>query len=205
MAALESDLRLLVATGSPNRLFVHAGVVAWRNGAILMPGRSFSGKSTLVAALVRAGARYYSDEFAVLDVRGRVHPYPKPLSIREHPEQPARKWSVEELGGRVGCRALPVSLVVLSEYKRGSQWQPRSVSPAHAMLALLGNTVSARLQPKFALDTLRQAVSSATVVTGVRGRGRACSGIDSGTVEESTGMKPLRRDRLEDPWARQMP
>jgi hypothetical protein len=31
-----------------------------------------------VAELVRAGATYYSDEFAVLDSRGRVHPFPRP-------------------------------------------------------------------------------------------------------------------------------
>jgi hypothetical protein len=166
---LESDLQLFVAVASPSRLFVHAGVVGWRSGAILLPGRSFSGKSTLVAALVRAGARYYSDEFAVLDARGRVHPYPRPLSIRKNLEDPARRCLVEELGGRVGSRPLPVRLVVLSEYKAGSRWRSRSLSPAQAVLALLGNTVSARLQPEFALTTLRHAVSEAIVIKGARG------------------------------------
>ena len=70
MQGLESDLQITVALQAKNRLFVHAGVVGWRNRAILIPGRSFSGKSTLVEALVRAGASYYSDEFAVLDAKG---------------------------------------------------------------------------------------------------------------------------------------
>ena len=35
-----------------------------------------------MAALVRAGAEYYSDEFAPLDAGGLVHPFAKPLSIR---------------------------------------------------------------------------------------------------------------------------
>ena len=51
-----------------------AGVVGWENRAIVMPGASFAGKTTLVRAWLEAGATYYSDEFAVLDRAGRVHP-----------------------------------------------------------------------------------------------------------------------------------
>src|SRR6201989_340392 len=61
---LESDLRLYVAERARRRVFVHAGAVGWRGRAILIPGRSFSGKTTLVAELVKAGAKYYSDEYA---------------------------------------------------------------------------------------------------------------------------------------------
>src|SRR6185295_10176403 len=81
--ALESHLRFGVAINTRRRLFVHAGVVGWHGRAIVIPGRSMSGKTTLVTALVRAGATYYSDEYAVFDMHGRVHPFPKPLSIRE--------------------------------------------------------------------------------------------------------------------------
>lgn len=48
----------------------------------MVPGRTLSGKSSLVLALVKAGADYYSDEYAVFDGSGRVHPYSKPLSRR---------------------------------------------------------------------------------------------------------------------------
>ena len=51
----ESDLRIFVAEWAKHRVFVHAGVVGWKGKAIVIPGRSFSGKSTLVAELVRAG------------------------------------------------------------------------------------------------------------------------------------------------------
>jgi hypothetical protein len=60
-----STISLDVAEASPLRTFVHAGIVAWGKAAVLIPGRSFSGKTTLVAELARAGATYYSDEFAV--------------------------------------------------------------------------------------------------------------------------------------------
>ena len=66
----EADVQLYVAEMAPDRVFVHAGVVGCRGRAILLPGRSFTGKSTLVAELIRAGAEYYSDEYAVLDSAG---------------------------------------------------------------------------------------------------------------------------------------
>lgn len=78
----EDDLHLYVATYARRRLFVHAGVVGVNGHAILLPGRSLAGKSTLVFALMQAGATVYSDEFAVLDSRGYVHPYARPLSLR---------------------------------------------------------------------------------------------------------------------------
>lgn len=66
LRALESDLQLHVAVRSRRFVFVHAGVVGWRGRAILLPGRSHSGKSTLVAALLEEGAAYYSDEYALI-------------------------------------------------------------------------------------------------------------------------------------------
>ena len=122
--ALQSDLQLFVATEAPSRLFVHAGVVAWRGRAILVPGTSFSGKTTLVAAMVRAGASYYSDEYAVLDSRGRVHPYARALLVREGDAGLPRQVRVEEIGGRAGHKPFPIGLVVDSPYKPGSTWRP---------------------------------------------------------------------------------
>ncbi len=48
-----SIVALHVADNSRELVFVHAGVVGWGGRAIVIPGRSFSGKTTLVAALVR--------------------------------------------------------------------------------------------------------------------------------------------------------
>lgn len=63
---VESWAQLTVATLAKGLVFVHAGVVGWRNRAIVIPRRSLSGKSTLVLALVEAGADYYPDEYAML-------------------------------------------------------------------------------------------------------------------------------------------
>jgi hypothetical protein len=59
---LESDLQLYVAERASRRWFIHAGVVGWGDRAIVIPGRSGSGKTSLVAALLQAGATYYSYE-----------------------------------------------------------------------------------------------------------------------------------------------
>jgi hypothetical protein len=164
------DLEQAVAMLSRRRLFVHAGAVGWRGRAVVLPGRTFTGKSTLTAALVRAGAAYYSDEFAVLDRRGRVHPFARPLSPRPNGAfaKPERT-PVDRFGGTVGTVPLPVGLVVVSEYREGIRWRPRRLTPGRAVLELAANTVTVRDQPQVALEVLKEAVTDAAVLEGRRG------------------------------------
>jgi ABC-type ATPase with predicted acetyltransferase domain len=165
----ESDVRLFVGEFAPHRVFVHAGVVGWKGKAIVIPGRSYSGKSTLVAALVRAGATYYSDEYAVFDSKGLVHPFAKPLEIREEGEFTQARVTVGELGGKSGTKPLPVGIVLMTGYKRGATWRPRKLSPGKGVLEMLFNTVSARRSPEKAMSTLRQVTKAAEVLKGTRG------------------------------------
>lgn len=166
---LESDLRLFVAEYAKNRVFVHAGVVGWKGQAIVIPGRSYSGKSSLVAQLVRAGAAYYSDEYAVFDSRGRVHPFAKPLELRKPGEYSQARVHVHEIGGEHGTKPLPVGLVVMTSFEEGNKWRPRKLSPGRGVLELLSNTVSARRDPAAALQTLEKVAARATVLKGARG------------------------------------
>jgi hypothetical protein len=165
----ESDLQMHVATEAPRRVFVHAGVVGWKGQAILVPGRSRSGKTTLIAGLIKAGALYYSDEYAVLDAHGRVHPYPRPLQIREGEAGKQARYPVEKLGGRAGVRPLPVKLVLVSQYKPGAKWRPRALSAGQGVLELLNQTVSARTQPGKAFAALQQVATQALILKGARG------------------------------------
>lgn len=164
-----SDVQLYVAEMAPDRVFVHAGALGWKGRAIIVPGRSWSGKTTLVAELVRAGATYYSDEYAVLDEGGYVHPYPRLLSLRREDERKPLRLSAEALGGTTGQRPLPVGLVVLSEYRPGARWQPERLSAGRGVLALIANTVSIRRQPAAALAALQRVVTGASVLKGERG------------------------------------
>ena len=149
---LETDLQLYVAEAAPRRIFVHAGVVRWRGRAILIPGRSLSGKSTLVNELIKAGATYYSDEYAVCDARGRVHPYPKPLALRKEGDVLPKPVRAGTMPGRPVVKPLPVGLVVLTSYRSGARWRPRRLSHGRAVIELLNHTIPARMEPGRALD-----------------------------------------------------
>ena len=125
-----------------------------------------------MAELVKAGADYYSDEYAVVERRGQVHPYPKPLSIREGDSLRQKKYPVEALGGKPGLQPLPLGLVVISQYRPGAQWHPQSLSPGQGMLELLANTVSARREPQRALDTFKNFFPSARFLKSARGQAK---------------------------------
>src|SRR5260370_16844451 len=148
----ESHVQLTVAEHAPRRVFVHAGVVGWNNRAILIPRLIPSGKTTLVNQLVRAGATYYSDEYAVIDSRGRVHPYPRPLGIRSNESDKAERVRAEQIGGQVGSNPLRVGLGLATSYRKGARFRPRQLTRGKGVLELLANTVSARSQPQLALE-----------------------------------------------------
>ena len=188
LSQLELDLELYIADRAPRRTFVHAGVVGWNGRAIVIPGDSFSGKSSLVKALVKAGASYYSDEFAVLDERGRVHPYPTPLAIRPSPDGgPPMKYTAEELGGVAGVCPLPVGLVLITRYVGGTHFRPRPLSAGRAVLGLLAHTLPARRRPGRVLDALSRVVSQALVLRGMRGEAEE-------TARQILGSDLLRRE-----------
>lgn len=170
---LESDLQFYVAERAARRVFVHAGVVGWRGRAVVIPGPSMSGKTTLVAELVRAGAEYYSDEYAVFDAAGRVHPYARPLAVREGVGLGQTRRAVEEFGGRAGEVSLPVALVFATRYERGAVWRPRRLTAGECVLELLSNTIPARRSPGRALSALAKAAAGATVLAGPRGEAAA--------------------------------
>jgi hypothetical protein len=168
LGILDAELRAHVALRAPDRVFVHAGVAARADGAIVIPGASFTGKTTLVAALIRAGAVYYSDEYAVLDADGRVHPYPKPLSIRETGRAGA-DHSPASLGATVGTEPLPVAVIAITSYRPKAEWNPEPRSPGDGAMALLANTVPARDRPREALAAVSRAAADAVVLEGERG------------------------------------
>ena len=167
--ALEAHLNVYVGEYAADRVFVHAGVVGWRGRAILLPGVECAGKSTLVAALLAAGAAYYSDEYAVLDPRGFVHPFARRLSIRSADGTASRRCEPEAFGGRPAGPALPVGLVAVTKYRAGGRWRPRPLTSGQAVLALMEDTLSAQLDPEGAFRVLDRAVAPALIYKGTRG------------------------------------
>jgi hypothetical protein len=164
-----SDLELWVAEFARGRVFVHAGCVVVDGRAIVIPGRSMSGKSSLTAALVRAGAQYYSDEYAVLDSRGLVRPYARSLSIRPYEGGFARRVHVSEFGGAAGTGPRPVGLVLALQYDAAAGWCVEALTRGQGIVRLLDNTVSARSRPEAALTALDHATQDAGMLGGTRG------------------------------------
>jgi hypothetical protein len=115
---------------------VHAGVVAWEGGAILLPAGSGSGKTSLVAALIQRGARYYSDELALIDAVGRVLPYPRPLLVRD-PDRQQRPVLAESFNARVGSEPLPIKSIVAVRYVPDERLKLRAITSGDAVLLLL--------------------------------------------------------------------
>lgn len=172
LEVLDARLRAHIGLQAPDHIFVHAGVVGYAGRAIVIPGLSFSGKTTLVTELVRAGATYYSDEYAVLDDAGLVHPYPKSLSIRSNGYAQVDQ-AVETIGGAAGVEPLPIGLVVVASYSPEAQWDPRRLSSGEAVLAVLANTVPAQERPEQAMSAITKAVKGAVVLEGARGEASA--------------------------------
>jgi hypothetical protein len=71
-------LQAMVSREEPLAI-LHAGGC----GGVLLAGGSYSGKSTLCAALMAGGLPYHCDDSAVLSHDFRVHPMPFPLALRQ--------------------------------------------------------------------------------------------------------------------------
>ncbi len=169
LALLEDLIEQFQAYRSPNRLFVHAGAVGWNGRAIVLPGDSFAGKSTLVAALLKKGAGYLSDEMAVLDSEGLVHPFPRQLSIREEGALLGRRCRVEEFGGVTEHHPLPIGIVAFLQYERGNTWQVSELSPGEGAMEFLRHAGRPSFKAALCLHAASSAVSHAQILSGVRG------------------------------------
>ena len=166
---LDSAIHVALAEQATEWVFVHAGVVGWRGRAIVIPGTTFSGKTTLVAALLRAGAEFYSDDRAVIDAQGLVHPHPRPLSVRESPGARQQPVSAASLGATTAERPLPVGMLVLTSFREGAEWEPRPLPAGQAMLSVLEHASALRTRPEAVLQVLGRTFAGVPAYRGPRG------------------------------------
>jgi len=168
-----SSIELWAADRSKEHVAVHAAVVARDDQAIVLPGPSGIGKSTLALALIDSGATYYSDEFAVFNRRGEVLPYPRPLALRQAKGEgrvEVRHLSPSELGAVVGQRPLSVKVIASLPFDPGlDAVDVQQMSPAMGALHLIENSVAARSQPEAILDVVARVARKARTLQGKRG------------------------------------
>lgn len=170
--ALRGKLVEWVGKHSAEFAFVHSGAVVWKGRGILLPGDSFAGKSTLVSALLSAGATYYSDELALLDDTGRLHAYPRPLQLCD----PDRSEALVEDDG--GLREpVPVAMVVFSQFVIQRPWRLELLTAGMAVALGLRYTFSARQLPARAMQAWSAAVEGAIAWSWKRGDARQAAGL----------------------------
>jgi hypothetical protein len=162
---LGARIKLAVGASTRSHVVVHAGVVGIDESAIVLPAHSFQGKTTLVRELISRGAAYYSDDLALFDRRGMVHPFPKTLSLRGIAgEYEQVEHSAESLGGITGKAPLRAGLVVFTSFDPDADWNPREISPGHALLRLTEHTLNVRANPRMTLDVLSGVVNGGAVL-----------------------------------------
>ena len=81
--AVQNSTDEMVMHGLPDLVPIRAGVVAWNGRAALLPGARQAGKTTLVAELLKKGAVYYSDAYALTRCPRPGARYPRVLMPRD--------------------------------------------------------------------------------------------------------------------------
>ncbi|MEM7195507.1 MAG: hypothetical protein AAF402_11185 [Pseudomonadota bacterium] len=69
--------------GNSSGMAIHAGLVSGKNGAVLMPAESGSGKSSLTTWLVVNGLHYHTDELVIINPEDHsLKAFTRPLNIK---------------------------------------------------------------------------------------------------------------------------
>jgi hypothetical protein len=186
---LGSVLRHHLAEHAADYTFIHAGVVCADSsaGGIVIPGRSYTGKTTLVAELVSAGATYYSDEYAVVDGHGLIHPFAKPLSVRLDGSQELGAL-VPVADSRTASQPVRARLILVTRYEAGARWEPTVRSTGEGAEALLANTVPARARPRAALAAVSAVARGSRVLAGTRGE---AAEVAAAVLASATAIRQL--------------
>jgi hypothetical protein len=154
---------------------VHAGVVSWGDAAVLLPGVSHAGKSTLVAELLRRGCVYFSDEYALVDGAGRVHPYPRALMIRNAAGE-SRPALASAWNAGIGTAPAPARLVLTLHYSPDAAWAVERIGQSEMVLELLKNTPHCLAEARDLLSPFIRLAAGAACYSGVRGEASEAAG-----------------------------
>lgn len=165
---LERSIRGEIALHAPEHIFIHAGVVEVDGGAVVIPGRTFTGKTTLVRALIEAGCGYVSDEYAVVDADGWIHAYARPLSVRSS-DGTRRHVPAEALGASTVTRPLRPRAVLTMPHAAGTAAALERRFSRGAVMALMNNTVAARSRSAAALAAAAAVARESVYLRGSRG------------------------------------
>jgi hypothetical protein len=154
--------------------FVHAAVVAWHGRALVLPGLSRAGKSTLALALVLEGAGYLSDELLCYTRAGRAEPLPRALKLRDEcvayfPELAGRFAGAgegrfvpfEALRADVLAAPAPPGAIVVPRWSPEAHDRPQAITRGEALLALAAASLNFGAHREASLDWLVELLDGA--------------------------------------------
>jgi HprK-related kinase A len=91
---LEWSINWCAATRANQYVMIHAAVLERDGRALVLPGVTGAGKSTLCAGLAHRGWRLLSDEFALIRPGdGALMPWPRPISLKNVSIDVIRRWA----------------------------------------------------------------------------------------------------------------
>jgi hypothetical protein len=165
---IESELALFAAERLDGYIAVHAAVIVHEGVAIVLPGPSGVGKSSLCIAAAEAGGSVLTDEYALIDPSsGRVSGWQRPVRVR------LDGGGVERRHITVAHEPTAVALVAVLVFDGTAAPTISPISPAEAAIELMNNAVCAASRPDQSLDAALAVTRSARSVAGVRGEAAA--------------------------------
>ena len=164
--ALLDEVAHQIADRSRSGLVLHGGAVAGPDGAVLLPGASGAGKTTLTAWLIAHGWRYLTDELAfVATGLAVVHGLARPLHLKQLAIPAVRAFAdldaradaddtletpssllvqPSRLSGDTPAGPTRIDRLVFPRYQPGADDALTRLSPAEAGLRLMACLINAR-------------------------------------------------------------
>ena len=156
---------------------VHATTVGDERGGAMLVGPSWTGKSTLAAALMASGMRLVAEDITIFDDDLRARPYHRPLGLAKASFELVGLDVPEGVDDHCGCGgkmlasadqlgfgvqgATPIRLVALCDRTSGTL---QRISPARMLVRLLEKGVAPLPDPGHHLDVLARVLAQAVCV-----------------------------------------
>lgn len=169
---LNGAFRSHIAAYSRNWVFIHAGVVEWKGRALIFPGHSHKGKTTLVSELIRLGAGYMSDEYAVIDQSGLIYPFERDLGVRPAAQEGPIPTDPAAFGGQRRHDPVEPGMVLFTGFVENGKWDPTPITVGRAILEAVPEVIPMSFNTEFVLKVLNTTFKRAILVRSDRGEAR---------------------------------
>jgi hypothetical protein len=157
--------RVIVTQSMRRHIFVAAAAVSWGERAILILGLGQIARLELVQALVSAGCKYMSTEYALISKEGAlVSPFPNLVPLRPALGEAGTYRLPAELAWPEETRTLPIGSVVVATHTPADSWRQRRITRGRGLLALMSAAIAARREPETIVRVFDRALANATLL-----------------------------------------